>query len=64
MKDAFAPLRRYLHRHPDEQPLPWQYMGSADNVHHYRARETDDTPRVAIALTPFGTVANVTDQTS
>lgn len=36
----FGPLREYLERHPEQEALPWEYMGSdSDGRAFYRERE-------------------------
>lgn len=39
-RPCFAPLEKYLSRHPHHRDLPWEYMGhDISGFAHYRERE-------------------------
>lgn len=41
--DPFGPLRAYLTRNPEHEPLPWEYMGHDEKGNaHYREREANN----------------------
>ena len=54
--DIFAPLRAYLDRYPEQEPLPWEYMGHDEFGNaHYREREDGNR----LCLNPNGRLGTI-----